>query len=123
MGTGRVEIPGSAPKHAENVSRSPVSPGISLSVSVILAQPNAEDVASVEHFGREYGLQVEEGSAEKRTVKLAGTAEQMEQAFGVELGHYGDAISYAGPLTVPDSLNGKVIAALGLDQRPIARRG
>ncbi|HLH04408.1 MAG TPA: protease pro-enzyme activation domain-containing protein [Bryobacteraceae bacterium] len=121
MDAGRVEIPGSAPQHAENASRSPVSPGEPLTVSVILNHPDAADVSAVENFAHEYGLQVVEASAEKRTVKLAGTAAQMQAAFGVQLAHYGSAISYAGPITVPAALGGKIMAVLGLDQRPIAR--
>jgi subtilase family serine protease len=121
MESGRVEIPGSAPLHAENVQRTPVPPNQQMTASVILEHADPRDVTLVEKFAKEYGLQVHEASAEKRTVKLGGTAEQMERAFGVQLARYGNSISYAGPITVPEVLGGRVMAVLGLDQRPLAR--
>jgi kumamolisin len=119
---GRVEIPGSAPTHTQSASRTPIAPGEELSVSVILMRPDPAAIAAVENFAKTYELQATEASAEKRTVKLAGTAAQFERAFGVQLGTFGNYISYAGPLTVPDTLADKVLAVLGLDNRPIARR-
>ena len=122
MQAGRVEIPGSAPQHTEYAARSPLPPGGRMTVSVVLAHPDASDVALVENFAKDYGLEVPEASAERRTVKLSGTAEQMERAFGVQLAMFGNAISYTGPITVPEAMAGKVMAVLGLDQRPVARR-
>ena len=67
-----------------------------------------------------------EANASTRTVKVQGTADQMEQAFGVTLGMVSDGsgnsyLSHQGPIEIPASLSNQVTAVLGLDQRPIAR--
>src|SRR5579884_3865223 len=46
------------------------------------------DVARVQAFASEHGLSVQETSIPRRTVVLAGTVAQLEQAFGVDLGRY-----------------------------------
>ena len=120
MDGGRVEIPGSAPRHTGSAPRTPIGPAVPLTVSVILAKPDPQDAALVESFAQKYALKVTESAPEKRTVKLAGTAGDFERAFGVHLGHFGNFVSYEGPLTIPAALSGKVLAVLGLDNRPVA---
>ncbi len=87
---------------------------------------NATDVAAVCAFAQEYGLTIEEQNAATRSVRVQGTAQQMDEAFGVDLCWVTDAkgnryLSYMGPLSVPKSLSGVVTAVLGLDQRPVAK--
>lgn len=120
MGGGRVKIPGSAPQHTGSAPHAPIQTDLPLTVSVILAKPDPQDTALVEAFAQSYGLQVIESAPEKRTVKLAGTAADFERAFGVQLGRFGNFISYEGPLTIPTALGGRILAVLGLDNRPVA---
>ena len=47
-----------------------------------------EDLAKVAEFARGYHLTVEMSSAERRTVQLSGSVEQMNQAFGVQLSNF-----------------------------------
>ena len=78
---------------------------------------------AVSEFAQEAGLEVIEADAAKRTVKVSGLASTLAKAFGVELRSSGDYVSYSGPVTVPEELAGKIMAVLGLDNRPIAHRG
>ncbi|MDQ2712889.1 MAG: protease pro-enzyme activation domain-containing protein [Acidobacteriota bacterium] len=151
MNGERAEIPGSAPQHSESASRStPLAAGEQLTATIVLRrrpgsphvaeqllsgqyQPvsreqaeeltgaSGQDVAAVESFAKQYGLEVVEADAAKRVVKVRGSAEALNGAFGVELGLFGNYTSYSGPITIPASLDGIVIAVLGLDNRPIAR--
>jgi len=86
------------------------------------------DLAAVRAFVHEYGLKIVSENAEARTLRVEGSLEQVGQAFGVTLerriDEHGKAyLSYRGPLSMPAVVNGMVEAVLGLDQRPIARRG
>ena len=89
------------------------------------ADPN--DLELVERFAHHAGLTVVESSLRKRRVVLAGTANAMAAAFGTELKCY--RVDTTGPqfrgrtgtLSIPEDLEGAVIAVLGLDTRPIAK--
>ncbi len=117
---GRSEIPGSAPVRPAEEPQTSLAANQTLTASIILERHSQQDVAAVEAFAKQYGLQVTEASAAKRTVKVCGSAEALGRAFGVTLKAFGDYIGYQGPLTVPDNLSGIVMAVLGLDTRPIA---
>ena len=84
-----------------------------------------EDLRRIEEFANAHGLAVTECNAQQRSVKISGTAAQMEAAFGVKLqlcrSGSQSYLCYDAPLTVPTSLAGTVEGVLGLDQRPIAR--
>jgi kumamolisin len=87
---------------------------------------NPADMAAVRDFARRCGLSVVEESPEKRTVRVAGTVEQMNDAFGIEVGQFAGPggerfLSYDGPLTVPSSVSAAITAVLGLDQQAVAR--
>lgn len=88
---------------------------------------NPDDIEKVRQFARKYRLQMLERGDEalRRTVTLAGTAANMEKAFGVELTDYehpeGTYRSHAGAIQVPEELAPVVSGVLGLDDRPIAR--
>jgi len=91
-----------------------------------LVGADPEDMQAVRKFAARYGLTVTEDNPSARTLKLRGTAQQMQDAFGVQMGWTSDAsgsryLSHKGAISVPRDLAGKVIAVLGLDQRPIAR--
>ncbi|MDQ2774806.1 MAG: S53 family peptidase [Acidobacteriota bacterium] len=89
------------------------------------ADPN--DIDLVERFAHHSGLTVVESSLRKRRVVLAGTAAAMSAAFGTELQCY--RVNTIGPnfrgrtgtISIPQELQGAVMAVLGLDTRPIAK--
>ncbi len=85
------------------------------------------DIDLVERFAHHAGLTVVESSLRKRRVVLAGTAAAMSAAFGTELQCY--RVNTVGPnfrgrtgmISIPQELQGAVMAVLGLDTRPIAK--
>lgn len=83
-----------------------------------------DDLAIVRSFLTQHGLTVTKENAEARTLHVEGTVQQMNQAFGIQLGWFegahGRHLGYEGALSIPESLSGIVTAVLGLDQRPIA---
>lgn len=88
------------------------------------ADPGVVDKAR--EFAREYNLQLLETGEEvrRRTIVLAGTAANLEKAFGVELTAFeypdGTYRSHTGPMQMPEEYAPMVVAVLGLDNRPIA---
>ncbi len=147
MANDRAAIPGSAAKPLEDAAAVPASEPIEATVvlrrnpempdigerllsgafsprsreeAAAYTQAAPEDVTAVENFAAQNGLQVVSADAGTRTVRLAGTAEQFDRAFGIELVHSGNFRSYRGTLSVPQSLAGVVAAVLGLDNRPVA---
>lgn len=86
------------------------------------------DLAAVLAFVKRYKLTVVAQNAEARTVQVEGSVIRVGEALGVRIEWRIDPqgkryLSYQGPLTVPENLAGIVEAVLGLDQRPLARRG
>lgn len=83
------------------------------------------DLARVAEFAREYNLTVETSSAERRTVQLSGSVEQMNRAFGVQLSIFeysgGTYRSREGHVLVPRSLSDVVKRVSGLTNRPLAQ--
>lgn len=74
-----------------------------------------------------YGLKVEEASAMTRSLRVRGSAEQMQAAFDANLAVYrspdqGEFRGREGELAIPSELEGVVTGVLGLDQRRVARR-
>jgi kumamolisin len=120
---GRFEIPGSIPVRPVDETSKPLPADQWLTVTIVLQQHAQEDVDAVSGFAREAGLEVTEADAAKRTVKVSGNAAALANAFDVELHASGNYVSYSGPISVPEELAGKVMAVLGLDNRPIAHRG
>ncbi len=86
---------------------------------------NPDDLAAVRSFLTQHGLTITKENAQARTLHVRGTVQQMNDAFGIQLGWLENAqgqrhLGYQGALSVPESLSGIVTAVLGLDQRPIA---
>src|SRR3954453_7938451 len=85
------------------------------------------DIEAVEEFAHHSGLIVVESNTRKRRVILAGTVEEMQNAFAAELVTYRDSATKReyrgrqGTLSIPKELEGIVTAVLGLDGRPIAK--
>ncbi len=82
-------------------------------------------IDKVKEFAKENHLTVGEVSAERRTVKLEGTAANMMQAFGAKLERYQhEGHQYrarTGTIQIPSDLAPMVEAVLGLDNRPQAK--
>ena len=105
----------------------PRSGGASVSREDFAAKHGASTAAieTVREFAGEYNLTVTEVSKERRTVKLEGTAANMQRAFAVRLeryeheGHQYRACS--GAIQLPRELASSVEAVLGLDNRPQAK--
>jgi kumamolisin len=93
--------------------------------AVIGADP--EDLEAVRAFAERYGLKIVDENAATRTIRVRGTVEQIDEAFAVRLGWFpapdGQShLSYEGTISVPEQVAGVIMAVLGLDQRPVARR-
>jgi kumamolisin len=85
------------------------------------------DLAKVEAFAHKHGLKVVESSEARRTVRLAGRAADVAQAFGVQFVHEqlpdGRTVrAYEGEISLPPELKDVVQGVFGLDTHPIARR-
>jgi kumamolisin len=85
-----------------------------------------DDFAKLDGFAREYQLTIERQDPVAAKAVLAGAAERMQAAFGVELFHYehpelGRFRGRTGCVTIPSELAEIVTAVLGLDDRPQAR--
>ncbi len=83
------------------------------------------DLDAVREFAESHGLMVVQEHSGRRTVVLAGTVAQFNDAFGIELQHYshpgGTYRGRSGPVSIPAELEGVIEAVLGLDNRPQAR--
>lgn len=84
-----------------------------------------ENLAAVQAFAAEHGLQVVEVSAARRVVELSGTLAQLSRAFGVRF-HLFDSPrrpfrTHDGPVAIPRELEGVVEDVIGLDDRPLMR--
>lgn len=83
------------------------------------------DRDAVREFAEAHGLAVVQEHAGRRTLVLAGTVAQFNDAFDVELqrcSHPGGTYrGRTGPLHVPAELSGIIEAVLGLDNRPQAQ--
>ncbi len=94
--------------------------------NLIRVDPN--DLAAVRSFAQSNGLTAIAENAEARTMQVEGTVAQVAAAFGVTIEWRIDPegkkyLSYLGAITLPESVAGIIEAVLGLDQRPLARRG
>ena len=86
-----------------------------------------DDIARVEAFARQHGLEVIETSQPRRTVRLAGRSADISAAFGVALARQqlpdGTQFRAPGrPVQLPAEISGIVESVFGLDTRPVARR-
>ena len=87
------------------------------------AQGAAEqDIARVEAFAQEHGLDVVEANRARRSMVLSGTVADLSAAFGVTLTRYehpsGTYRGRTGGVQIPVELGPIVQAVLGLDDRP-----
>jgi kumamolisin len=118
--------PGAAGHSDEPLSTSPDASRLELRQRLaeqLGADPR--EMAKVERFLRDAGLDVLSSDSATRIIAAEGTVEQMSTAFGVSLGHYQtDEVTYRGregAVHVPADIADLVEAVLGLDDRPQAR--
>jgi kumamolisin len=82
------------------------------------------DLDAVREFAEAHGLAVVQEHAGRRTLLLAGTVAQFNDAFDVELQRCshpaGTYRGRTGPVHIPAELSGIIEAVLGLDDRPQA---
>jgi kumamolisin len=83
------------------------------------------DIQEVKNFATKHGLAVVQESAARRSVVLAGTVDQFNRAFGVDLQRIehdgGTYRGRTGAVHIPDELHGKVEGVFGLDNRQQAK--
>jgi kumamolisin len=102
------------------------APALSREEAAASLGADPEDFDRVTAFAAAAGLTVVESNSARRSVRVAGTVARMEVAFDIRLltceiaGHI--YICYEGALSIPAELDGIIVAVLGLDQRPVARR-
>jgi kumamolisin len=86
---------------------------------------SASDIEKVRAFAGQHGLKVVSEDRAGRIVKLSGTVEAFNAAFGVELRHYEhNSVMYrcrTGSLSIPAALDSIVEGVFGLDNRPQAK--
>jgi kumamolisin len=87
----------------------------------------ADTIAKVTDVLGRFGLTVEEASAPTRSLRVSGTAAQIEAAFKPGLATYsnpeqGEFRGREGQLQIPVELDGLITGVFGLDQRRVARR-
>ncbi|HEY6759275.1 MAG TPA: S53 family peptidase [Baekduia sp.] len=82
--------------------------------------PTSDTVAAVKQFLTDSGLTVGAIPSNYHSITATGTLQQVEQAFGVDVHRYayrGKLLnSPTSDLTIPDAMQGKIIAVSGVDQ-------
>jgi kumamolisin len=106
-----------------------VSPGRSMSREELerAYAASAGDMDAVASALKAYGLAVVDRAPSARSMRVSGTAAQMDAAFWANLGVYrrANGVEFRGregDLEVPARLEGVVTGVFGLDQRRVARR-
>ena len=83
------------------------------------------DLEKIRAFATPHRLKVASENRASRTVKLSGTVQAFNAAFGAELRRYdhpsGTYRCRTGSLTIPSDLDGVIEGVLGLDNRPQAK--
>lgn len=151
MSEGHVELPGSKRSRKQGAERvGEVDPHSRIEVTLTLRGPelpevnpreaalsrdelehrfgaSQEDLQAVRATLERYGLTVDDESALTRSMRVSGTAAQMEDAFHPGLAMYsseeqGEYRGREGELQIPKELDGIVTGVFGFDQRRVARR-
>ncbi|HXK09356.1 MAG TPA: S53 family peptidase [Vicinamibacteria bacterium] len=84
-----------------------------------------DDLDRVEQFAHEHGLDVVSRSAAQRTIRLSGTVQAMQEAFGVRVkAMVHNKVRFrhrTGAIRIPKDLASVVEGVFGLDSRPAVR--
>jgi kumamolisin len=105
-----------------------VTPGKSVSREELerVYSASPQDMDAVASELARYGLEVVDSEPWARSLRVSGTAGQMDAAFRANLGiyryHDHDYRGREGGLEIPANLEGIVTGVFGLDQRRVARR-
>ena len=88
-------------------------------------EASSGQIADLQQFARDNGLQVASADPATRTVKLQGDSAHMEEAFGVKLQQFQDDQgrvfrAHRDNVSLPKELAGQVETVLGLNNRPVA---
>lgn len=91
----------------------------------LLHDASAVDLEKIRAFATQHGLKVVSEDRTSRTVRLGGTVQSFNAAFGAELRRYehesGTYRCRTGNLTIPADLDGVIEGVFGLDNRPQAK--
>ena len=134
----RFVVPGSERAAAPDASEHrPLEPSEPIEATVVLRRraegelgADPADLDTVVGVLREAGLEILGSDARSRRVRVRGTAARMSEVFGTELQRVtstapsGRSVTHrqrTGGLSVPSALGERVIAVLGIDDRPQAR--
>jgi kumamolisin len=83
-----------------------------------------KDMTLLRQFAEANSLKIAESNPSKNTIKLTGTLDAMQKAFGTQLHRYQHENrtfrAQTSGLTIPEEMGDMVLAVLGLDTRPIA---
>ncbi len=120
-----IPLGGSHRRHPDNsIHVGHPNPNATVQATVVLRQSSSTAVEAVETFASDHQLSVMKAEPAARTITVQGTAAAMSSAFAVdfELRQIGESVfrTRVGPVNIPESLAGSVIAVLGLDERPAA---
>ncbi|MGZ4272529.1 MAG: S53 family peptidase [Solirubrobacteraceae bacterium] len=106
-----------------------VTPGQSMSREELerVYAASTEDMDAVASELKGYGLEELDRAPSARSMRVTGSAAQMDAAFRANLGVYrrANGVEFRGregELQIPAGLNGVVTGVFGLDQRRVARR-
>lgn len=88
-----------------------------------------EDVRVVHDFAQQHGLEIVRSEPHRRAIRLRGTVATLQDVLGVQLGYFGTSSrpggvrfgSCHGLPRLPDDVAPRVLAVLGLDERPVAQ--
>jgi kumamolisin len=112
----------------ETLSEQPPQERRYLSKSELAAMfgANPQEMQAVETWAKSCKLTVVEADSAKRRVKVSGTIDAINKAFGVQLNDYEHPDGYEyrgreGQVHVPEELFGIVESVLGLDTRKVGR--
>ena len=118
--------PGEFPSAAETAARLPRQRKyLSREEFARVHGASAADVEKIRAFAAQYSLKVVSEDRASRTVKLSGTVQSFNDAFGVNLRRCqhssGEFRCRTGKLTIPTDLESIVEGVFGLDNRPQAK--
>jgi kumamolisin len=103
----------------------PASPPILRDQFARLYGADPADVAQIERFAAEFDLTVGQVDLSRRSIAVAGTVAEMNEAFGTQLRVFqspdGAYRGRTGELTIPSHLADIVVGVFGLDSRPQAK--
>jgi kumamolisin len=125
----QVPLPGSQRPRPRGAQRlRDLDPDERIEITVTVARDRGSDaIGQVAQRLGQLGLTVLEQSSQTMSLRLSGSAAQMEAAFTPGLGVYshpeqGEFRGREGQLQIPAELEGLISGVFGLDQRRVARR-